>query len=339
MYNTPRSITLFLGFLFILLLCYPLYGDLIFGSKSSFYMQKLTTIIIFAILAMSLDLLVGVSGLVSMGHALFFGFAGYVLALISPEYDAANIWIVLPAVLASCAVIGLVVAFLTIKTSGIYFIMVTLAFGQMAFYFFNDSDFAGGSDGMYIMMKPAVMLGDIQLLNLESKQTIFYTSLACMALVYLILRMLLRSPFGQVLVGIHANEHRVKAIGYNTNHYKIVSFVIAATLAGLAGFLAATQYGFVNPSQLGWHTSGYALMMVIMGGAGTIFGPALGAFVFEILHSFFESFTDHWLMLMGTVMIAVVLFLPNGIGGALLEFVRKLEKKPVQAQDGEKSDG
>ncbi len=339
MYNTPRSISLFLGILFVLMLCYPLYGDLIFGSKSSFYMQKLTSIIILAILAMSLDLLVGVSGLVSMGHALFFGLAGYVLALISPEYDAANIWIVLPAVLASCAVLGLIVAFLTIKTSGIYFIMVTLAFGQMAFYFFNDSDFAGGSDGLYIMMKPAVMLGDLQLLNLEDKHTLFYVCLACMALVYLILRMLLRSPFGQVLVGIHANEHRVKAIGYNTTRYKIVSFVIAATLAGLAGFLAATQYGFVNPSQLGWHTSGYALMMVIMGGAGTIFGPALGAFVFEILHSFFESFTDHWLMLMGTVMICVVLFLPNGIGGALLKLVERFEKKNKHIQTGDNDNG
>ncbi len=339
MYHTPRSITFLLGFLFLLMLCYPLYGDMVFATKASFYMQKLTSIIIFAILAMSLDLLVGVTGLVSMGHALFFGVAGYVLALISPEYEAANIWIVLPIVLASCAVLGAVVAYLTIKTSGIYFIMVTLAFGQMAFYFFNDADFAGGSDGMYIMLKPAVMLGSLQVIDLESKETIFYVSLACLALVYLILRMLLRSPFGQVLVGIHANEHRVRAIGYNTNHYKIVSFVIAATLAGLAGFLAATQYGFVNPTQLGWHTSGYALMMVIMGGAGTIFGPAIGAFVFEILHFTFESFTDHWLMLMGTVMIAVVLFLPNGIGGALLDLVKKKEQTPVKAEGQEETHG
>lgn len=333
MYNTPRPISLLLGFFLCVLAFYPLYGDLVFGSKASFFMSKLTTIVIFAILAMSLDLLVGITGLVSMGHALFFGLAGYVLALASPEYEAASIWYILPLVLLSCAALGAVVAFLTIKTSGIYFIMVTLAFGQMGFYFFNDAEFSGGSDGMYIMLKPDVSLGGIQLLNLDEKQTLYYLSLACMVFVYMVLRMILRSAFGQVLIGIHANEHRVKAIGYNTANYKIVSFVIAATLAGLAGFLAASQYGFVNPSQMGWHTSGYALMMVIMGGAGTIFGPAIGAFVFEILHYVFESFTDHWLMLMGTVMICVVLFLPNGIGGALLSLVQKKETT------GEKNDG
>lgn len=334
MYNIPRSISLLLISLFLVLVLYPIYAEFVFGGKSVFYMQKITTVVIFAILAMSLDLLVGTTGLVSMGHALFFGVAGYVLALASPEYEAASIWLILPLVLVGCAALGLIVALLTVKTSGIYFIMVTLAFGQMGFYFFNDADFAGGSDGMYIMLKPDVSIAGVQLLNLDDKLTLYYVCLASMAFVYLILRMLIRSPFGQVLIGIHANEHRVKAIGYNTNHYKIVSFVIASTLAGFAGFLAATQYGFVDPSQLGWHTSGYALMMVIMGGAGTIFGPVIGAFTFEILHHIFESYTDHWLMLMGAVMIAVVLFLPNGLGGSLLSLVVRNEKKSsMQGKD------
>lgn len=336
MYHVPRQISVFLACLLVLLALYPVYGEFVFGSKSVFYMQKITAIAIFAVLAMSLDLLVGTTGMVSMGHALFFGIAGYALTLLSPEYEAASIWLVLPAVLGICALLGLVIALLTVKTSGIYFIMVTLAFGQMGFYFFNDAEFAGGSDGMYLMLKPSVAIGEFQLLNLDDKLTLYYLSLGCMLFVYLFLRMLLRSPFGQVLIGIHANEHRVKAIGYNTNHYKIVSFVIASTLAGLAGFLAATQYGFVNPSQMGWHTSGYALMMVIMGGAGTIFGPAIGAFVFEILHHVFESFTEHWLMLMGAVMICVVLFLPNGLGGALLATI---SNKKDHKNAGEQSDG
>ncbi len=330
MYNMPRSISIFLICLFLILVLYPMYAELVFGGKSVFYMQKITSVIIFAIFAMSLDLLVGTTGLVSMGHALFFGVAGYILALASPEDEAASIWIVLPFVLASCAVLGFIVAYLTVKISGIYFIMVTLAFGQMGFYFFNDSEFSGGSDGMYIMLKPDISIAGIQLLNLDDKYTFYYVCLACLAIVYLILRMLLRSPFGQVLTGINANEHRVKAIGYNTSHYKIVSCVIAATLAGFAGFLGATQYGFIDPSQLGWHTSGYALMMVIMGGAGTIFGPVIGAFAFEILHTFFESFTDHWLMLMGGVMIAVVLFLPNGLGGSLLTFISRREEAKLE---------
>ena len=331
MTNVPRSVSLFLVCLVLLLAAFPLYGDAAFGDKAAFYMQKLTTIIIFAIFAMSLDLLVGVSGLISMGHALFFGLSGYALALLAPEYEAASIWIVLPAALGVCGLAGLVVGVLSIRTSGVYFIMVTLAFGQMGFYFFNDSAFAGGSDGMYIMFKPEVAIGGLQLLDLENRESLFYLALGAMVAVYLILRMLIRSPFGRVLVGIHANEHRVRAMGYNANVYKIWSFVIASMLAGLAGFLAATQYGFVNPSQLGWHTSGYALMMVIMGGAGTVFGAALGAFAFEILHHVFESFTDHWLILMGAVMISVVLFLPSGIGGLVLRLSARRAAKPETA--------
>ncbi|MDX1653878.1 MAG: branched-chain amino acid ABC transporter permease [Candidatus Competibacteraceae bacterium] len=334
----PRSVTLVLALLVLLLALYPAYGELLFGERAEFFLQKLTTIIILAIFAMSLDLLVGITGLVSLGHALFFGTAGYALALLAPEYEAANIWWVLPASLAICALLSLVVGLLSIRTSGIYFIMVTLAFGQMGFYFLNDAAFAGGSDGLYIMFKPEVMIGDWQLLDLENKQTFFYVTLGAMVVAYGLLRMLMLSPFGRVLVGIHANEHRVRAMGYNATIFKVVSFVIAGTLAGLAGFLAATQYGFVNPAQLGWHTSGHALMMVILGGVGTLFGPILGAFAFELLHYLFESLTDHWLLLMGGVMIAVVLLLPHGLAGGLLALLeRRRTASQAQAESGSES--
>ena len=319
----PRSVSALLALLVLALALYPAYGDLLFGERATFFLQKLSTIMILAIFAMSLDLVVGVTGLVSLGHAAFFGLAGYTLALLAPEYEAANIWVVLPASLAASALAALVVGALCVRTSGIYFIMVTLAFGQMAYSFINDSAFAGGSDGMYILFKPEVVVGNTQLLDLENKQTFFYVALGAMVAVYLLLRMLIRSPFGRVLVGIHANEHRVRALGYNSAVYKVVSFVIAGTLAGLAGFLAAAQYGFVNPSQLGWHTSGNALMMVILGGVGTIFGPALGAFAFEILHYLFESATEHWLLLMGGMMVAVVLVLPHGLAGGLLMLMQR----------------
>jgi branched-chain amino acid transport system permease protein len=326
MTHIPKTVSLILLLLLLLLAAYPFYGELVFGDKATFFLQKLTTIVILAIFAMSLDLLVGVTGLVSLGHALFFGLTGYALALLSPEYDAANLFWVLPASLALCAVIALIVGILSVRTSGIYFIMVTLAFGQMGFYLMNDSQFAGGSDGLYIMMKPLVAIGDWQIVDLDSRLQFFYFTLFFMVVVYLGLRMLIKSPFGRVLVGIHANEHRTIALGYNTTLYKIVCFIIAGTLAGLAGFLAAVQYGFVNPSQLGWHQSGHALMMVIMGGTGTIFGAIFGAFVFEILHYVFESFTEHWLLLMGGVTIAVVLLLPKGLAGALLAVVERKNK-------------
>ncbi len=323
MINMPRSISLFLLAFAALLALYPLWGELAFGERAEFFLQKLTSILILAIFAMSLDLLVGISGMISLGHALFFGIAGYALALLAPEYEAANFWIALPASLAICALAALLVGILCVRTSGIFFIMVTLAFGQMGFYFINDASFTGGSDGMYIMFKPELLIGGWQLIDLEDKQDFFYFALAATAAVYLILRMLIRSPFGRVLVGIHANEHRVRAMGYNAAVYKVVAFVIAGTLAGLAGFLAASQYGFVNPAQLGWHSSGHALMMVILGGVGTIFGPLLGAFAFELLHYLFESLTEHWLLPMGAVMIAVVLLLPHGLAGGLLALLDK----------------
>jgi branched-chain amino acid transport system permease protein len=339
MINMPRSISFLLLGLAALLALYPLWGESLLGDRAVFFEQKLTSILILAIFAMSLDLLVGVTGLVSLGHALFFGLSGYALALLAPEYDAANIWIALPASLAICAVAALVVGILSVRTTGIFFIMVTLAFGQMGYYFINDATFTGGSDGMYIMFKPAVMLGDISLINLDDKQSFFYFALGTTVVVYLILRMLIRSPFGRVLVGIHANEHRVRAMGYNAAVYKVVAFVIAGTLAGLAGFLAASQYGFVNPAQLGWHSSGHALMMVILGGVGTIFGPLLGAFAFELLHYLFESLTEHWLLPMGGVMIAVVLLLPHGLAGGLLTLLDRRGAsesgdKPATAEPG-----
>lgn len=329
----PRTLSVVLVLLAALLAFYPVYGELLLGDQAEFFLQKLTTIVILAIFAMSLDLLVGVTGLISLGHALFFGLSGYTLALLAPEYEVANVLVMLPASLAVCALAALVVGALTIRTSGIYFIMATLAFGQMGFYFLNDAAFAGGSDGLYIFLKPQIMLGDFQLFDLENRLTFFYLALGTMVFVYLVLRMLMRSPFGRVLVGIHANEHRVQAIGYNTTIYKLVSFVIAGTLAGLAGFLSAMQYGFVNPTMLGWHASGDALMMVILGGVGTVFGPILGAFAFELLHYVFESITQHWLLLMGGVMIAVVLLLPHGLAGGLISLLERLRSAPRAKAD------
>lgn len=318
MHSVPRTLHWLLFVMVVLLALYPLYAEPLFGDQARFFLQKLTTMMILAIFAMSLDLIVGFTGLVSLGHALYFGLAGYVLALIVPDAAAGSVWITLPVSLAVTAGAALVIGLLCIRTSGVYFIMVTLAFGQMFFYLFNDSAFAGGSDGLYIFFTPEMKIGDLVILDLGNRQTFFYVSLAAMVAVYLLLFAIVRSPFGQVIQGIHANEHRVRALGYNTVTYKLVSFVISGTLAGLAGYLAAMQFGFVNPSNLHWHASGSALMMVILGGMGTLFGPALGAFAFEMLHYFYEDLTEHWLLLMGFTVIGLVLFLPRGLGGLLL---------------------
>jgi len=289
------------------------------GEK--FYVQLVSKVMIMAIFAMSLDLLVGFAGLVSLGHAAFFGLAGYVAALMSPQYEAGNFWTMLPAAIGACALFALVTGFLVLRTSGIYFIMVTLAFAQMLYFIFHDTKLGGGSDGIYIYVKPEMLVGGNKLLDLENFNVFYWLVLGALVAVYLLLRQLLKSNFGHALVGIKTNEHRMRALGFPTFRYKLAAYVLSGALAGLAGYLAALQFGFVNPEILGWHTSGNVLMMVILGGMGTLHGAVVGAFAFILLQealsnqAFFGAVAKHWQLTLGLFIIAVALFLPKGLAG------------------------
>lgn len=281
------------------------------GEK--FYIQFVTKIMIFAIFAMSLDLLVGYTGLVSLGHALFFGLAAYALMLLTPENQAAGLWTSLAASLGVAAVAALAVGLLVLRTSGLYFIMVTLAFGQMTYYYVHDSKYLGGSDGKYIYMRPVLEIAGWKPFDLESYTHFYYVVLVLLVLVYAALRVLLASPFGRVIAGIKENEHRLRMLGFDTFHYKLVSFVIAGTLAGLAGWLAAAHDGLVNPEMLSWHQSGQLLMMVILGGMGTPSGPILGAAALKALELVFQGWTKHWFLLLGGFIVLAVLLIPGGV--------------------------
>ncbi len=284
-------------------------------AGSEFYTELAVRLMILGIFAMSLDLLIGYTGLVSFGHAAFFGLAGYVLAIITPESAPVSIWFALSACLAVSALAALAIGWICVRTSGVYFIMITLAFAQMLYYFFNENTALGSSDGIFIYHKPTVNIGSFQLLDLDNAHTFYYFTLASLVLVYLLLSTFLKAPFGRVIRGIKANEARTMALGFNTRRYKLVSFIISGTLAGFAGFLEASFSGFVSPAHLGWHESGIILMTVILGGIGTLYGPVLGAFAMGLMEDSFQDMTDHWLLLMGVFVIAVVLFLPNGIAG------------------------
>lgn len=297
---------------------------------SPFYLKLVTRIMIMGIFAMSLDLLVGYTGLVSLGHAAFFGIAGYALALMSPQYEAASLWLTLPAVLGCTALVALVIGALALRTSGVYFIMATLAFAQMLFYFVHDAKFTGGSDGLYLMLKPDATLFGWQPFDLDRPVHLYYVVLGCLLAGYVVLRRILASPFGHALVGIKTNEHRMRSLGFATYRYKLASFVLAGTLAGLAGYLAALQHGFVNPEQLGWHMSGSALMMVILGGMGTLVGGVVGALAMISLQEVFSGMTKHWNLLMGGFVVLTALFLPRGLAGL---FARR------NASTGEQSHG
>jgi branched-chain amino acid transport system permease protein len=307
----PRGVLIVV---FLLLACFPFIG-------TTFYLQLGAKILIMAIFALSLDLLVGHSGLVSLGHAAYFGIAAYTLALVAPKYEAANMWFTLPAAMAVAAFAALAIGFLVVRTGGVYFIMVTLAFAQMLYAVFHDTKIAGGSDGIYILVRPELAIAGFKLLDLERPADFYYLTLIALGLVYAFLNRVLHAPFGRALAGIRVNEARMRSIGFPVFVYKLGAFVLAGALAAIAGYLAACQFGFVNPDILAWHQSGVVLMMVILGGMGRLHGAVLGAFAYiliqEILSApaLFGAYAKHWQLAMGGLFVIIVLILPHGIGG------------------------
>jgi len=306
----PRIAVALLVLGVVFLAAFPLWGD-------TFYVRFVARIMIFALFALSLDLLVGYAGLVSLGHAAFFGLAVYVVAGLVNMAGITSAFVLLPASLAAAAVAAAAIGWISIRTTGVYFIMITLALAQMLYYFFHDQKEWGGTDGMNIDSKPTAMLGDFKLFDFYDRAQFYYLALACLVGAFVLLTVVLRSPFGHTLVGIRANEGRMRALGYDVQRYKLIAFVIAGTLAGLAGFLEAARGTFATPAHLGWHESGHVLMIVILGGMGTLYGPILGAFVVLLMEDYFATLTERWLLFMGLFVIFVVMFLPDGIAGAL----------------------
>ena len=303
-----------------------------------FYVQFFAKILIMGILAMSLDLLLGYTGLVSFGHAAFYGAAAYTLALLTPPYQAANFWTSFPLAIGASALLALAIGFFVVRTSGIYFIMVTLAFAQMLYFLFHDTKIAGGNDGIYIDVRPVAKIGEWQPFNLDNFVHIFYLVLVLFVLVYILLRVILASPFGRVLVGIKANEARMRSLGFATFRYKLVAFMIAGAIAGVAGYLSSIQFGVVNPEMMGWHLSGAVMMMVIIGGMGTLTGPIIGAAAWMLLELGFQGLPavrssvgevdlgKHWQLWMGSFIVLASLLLPNGLLGLGAAAVRRMRK-------------
>ncbi|HSQ82735.1 MAG TPA: branched-chain amino acid ABC transporter permease [Casimicrobiaceae bacterium] len=298
-----------------------------FGGR--FYVDLALTIMILAIFALSLQLLVGRTGLVSFGHAAFFGIAAYVTALASPQAAAASLAWLMPAAVIAAGLAALAIGALSLRTRGIYFIMVTLAFAQMAYFVFHDMKFAGGSDGVYLYVKPALSAGSQVLLDLDHPRAFYYFTLACLVAAYALLARIGGSRLGHALAGIRANEQRMRAAGFSTYPYKLASFTVAGMLAGVAGFLYAVKDGYVNPEILAWHQSGAVLLIVILGGIGSLRGAVLGAAAFVGLKELFQSealfggFARHWQLPLGIAIIACVALLPDGIVGLFSRAIRR----------------
>jgi len=313
----------------VLLLAFPL-------ATTGFYLEFTSKVMILAIFALSLELLVGATGLVSLGHAAFYGIAAYATVLLTPKFAAASAFWLLPAAVACSALYALLVGALSLRTRGVYFIMVTLAFAQMAYYVFHDTKLGGGTDGIYLNFKPEVAVFGLKLFDVAKPVALYYVVLVSLVLVFLFLATLLKSRFGRVLAGIKSNEQRMRAAGFATFPYKLAAFTLAGALAGLAGFLVAVKDGYVNPEMLSWHESGAVLLMLILGGMGRLSGAVLGAFAFALLQLFFQwdvvfgNFAKHWPLMLGGTIILCVAFMPNGLIGLPAQWRARRARKTTE---------
>jgi branched-chain amino acid transport system permease protein len=273
--------------------------------------DRLGEIAVWAIFAMSLDLLAGYAGMVSLGHALFFGLGGYAMAGLALFLK----WppsLAVPAAVVLAGASALVVGAIVVRLSGVFFIMITLAFGQMGWAYFLRARSFGGVSGLAGVAQ--LDLGPLGL-DLANPADFALVAIIVAALVYLLLALITASPFGRMLVALHQNEHRARALGLPVQRYKLAAFTLAGALAGLAGALQAQRTGFVSPELLVWTTSGEVLIMVIVGGLGTLVGPVAGAAIWVVLRHFLSALTPYWMLAMGLFFVAVVLFAGGGLMG------------------------
>jgi branched-chain amino acid transport system permease protein len=310
---------------------------------ASFYTSLATRILIFALAALSLDLILGYGGLVSFGHAAFMGVGGYTVgilfhhsAMMTPIFGlpgTQSAFVVWPLGIVLSGLFALVIGAICLRTRGVFFIMITLAFAQMLFYLFVSLRPYGGEDGIPLWGRSS--FGD--LLDLESNLTLYYMCLAILALATFLALRLVRSPFFQVIRGAKDNERRMIALGYPVYRYQLVAFVISGMLAGLAGILLANASGFVGPAYLSWTRSGELIVMVVLGGMGTVLGPVIGAAALLLLEEFIPELLDlvragwgeHWRIVLGPLLLAIVLFAPRGLLGLLHGALRSRRAPPA----------
>jgi branched-chain amino acid transport system permease protein len=273
-----------------------------------FYLGIATRVLVFAIAATSLNLLLGYAGMVSLGHAAFLGLGSYVSGVLLSEGQQ-GLFAHLVAVIAITGLAALVIGAVSLRTRGVYFIMITLAFAQMLFYLANSLKGWGGDEGLRVRARIQLPFGA----GLRDGDTIYYASLALLVLCMLALWRFSRSRVGVAVRALRDDEVRAEALGLPTFRWKLAVFVIAGMVAGLAGMLAVNLQGYVSPNNLHWTQSGSLLVMVILGGAGTLWGGVAGAAVLLVLQEALSAYTEYWAFWTGWVLLAAVLFAPHGL--------------------------
>jgi branched-chain amino acid transport system permease protein len=277
-----------------------------------YYVELLRRVMIFGIAAASLNLILGYGGLVSFGHAAYLGVGGYSVGILA-FYGVNNGWLQWAVAIGASALVALAIGAISVRTRGIYFIMITLAFTQMLYYLGISVEEYGGDDGLRIKVKSQFS----GLLDLEDPVTYYYLVLALLLGVIYLVHRLVNSRFGMVLRAARSNEARSRAIGFSPYPYQLAAFVLSGALCGLAGALYANHTAFITPEFMHWTRSGEIMFMVILGGMGTAAGPALGAFALLIVEDLLAGWTQHWQLILGPLLVLCVLFFKRGLAGLL----------------------
>lgn len=296
----------------ILFILFALMPPLASALDDPFYVLIGTRILAYAIAALALDLILGYGAMVSFGHAAYLGFGSYAVAILS-SYGINDLGLQLLFGITLSAVFALITGAISLRTQGVYFIMITLAFGQMAFFFFISLSAYGGDDGYGLSERSTLMGMDI----LQSDFGLYYVTLALLIAMFVLCHRIVMSRFGRVLTGIRENPTRMEAIGYSPFRYQLTAFIISGCITSVAGVLLANQAQFVSPAFMSWHRSGELIVMVVLGGVGTLTGPIGGAVAALLLEEWLGALSEHWRLWFGIFLVLMVLFSPRGITGIL----------------------
>ncbi len=307
----------------LVLLVVPLYARL---AGEPFALTFVSRVLVFALAAVSLNLVLGYGGMVSFGHALFMGLGAYAVGILA-QHEVSSGWVQLGVTVLACAAVGAVTGLISLRTTGIAFIMITLAFAQMFYYLFVSLKQYGGDDGLSIVVR-----SDFGFFSLGSPVTLYYVALALVLAALFGMQRLVGARFGMVLRGCRINERRMKAMGFMTLRYKLTAYVLASILSGLAGLLYANLTGFASPAYMAWTVSGELIVMVVLGGMGTVFGPLLGALVLLFSEEVLKALTDHWQMILGPLIVLVVLTARRGVYGYLLDWDGRRARRAANAE-------
>jgi len=295
---------------------------------SSFLLTLLTQALIYAILAMSLDIILGYTGLASLGHAAYFGLGAYSVGILATRYGA-GFWVVLPLGILLAVAVAAIFGLVALRATGVYFLMITLALGMVVWGLAHRwVTMTQGDNGISAIPRPELGLP----LSLAHSIPFYYFALAGFLITFWILRVIVRSPFGQTLVGIRESESRMRTLGYHVWLHKYIGFVIAGGFGGFAGVLWACYNGFVSPVDLQLATSVEVLLMVALGGRGTLLGPALGAAIIVLLKNLVSVYTHRWLLILGVVYIGTIVYAPEGIVGAVRQWARRATPGPLRSE-------